>query len=148
MFISIKLATVKALNNAKRKAAVVVGAICKERMRVNVIKFIVLVCFVFPIPTMAEKKAIETATYTLWSDSKNCYEEGAYLIAIESGSDSYKVAACAPGGCRVAVKEFGKRSHSGDFRNDPKFTWASEVEFEAEINGGHRKFYLCHEKKM
>jgi hypothetical protein len=114
---------------------------------VNVIKLIVIFSFVFPISAMAEIKVIETATYTLWSDSKNCYEEGAYLLAIESVSNSYKVAACASGGCRVAVKEFGKKSHSGDFRKDPKFTWVSDVEFEATINGDHRSFYLCHTKK-
>lgn len=113
----------------------------------NIIKFICLALLAFSVPVMAVQKGKEAAEYTLWSDSKNCYAEGAYLISIMSRGDFYKVAACAPQGCRVAVKEFGKRSHSGDFRKDSKFTWKSEKEFEATVNGVYRSFYLCHTKE-
>jgi len=81
--------------------------------------------------------------YTLWSDDKNCTNEDALLIAIESHGDSYKVAACAVYGCRIAVREFGKKSHLGNFREDPKFHWFSRDEFEAEINGQKKRLYLC-----
>ena len=65
------------------------------------------------------------------------------MIAIESYGDTYKVAACAKYGCRIAVPEFGKKTHQGNFKQDPKFIWFSDTAFETKINGKNTRFYQC-----
>ena len=109
----------------------------------NTTKIILFIFLGLPLQVMGEEVREEKRIYTLWSDNKNCYEEGASLIAIEAYRNTYKVAACASQGCRIAVKEFGKNTHSGNFRDDPKFKWLSETEFEATISGSYKHFYHC-----
>ena len=89
----------------------------------------------------------EERVSTLWSDKKNCFADDAFLISIETFKDTYKVAACAPLGCRIAVEEFGKKAHPGDYRNDPKFNWFSDTEFETQINGSKKHFFHCLTKR-
>jgi hypothetical protein len=80
---------------------------------------------------------------TLWSDKKDCFGKDAFIIAIETFDGAYKVAACAKYGCKIGVREFGKKAHSGNIKQDPKFNWISDVEFETKINGKTKRFYQC-----
>ena len=80
---------------------------------------------------------------TLWSDKEKCMAEGAFMIAIEEYGDTYKVAACAKYGCRIAVPEFGKKTYHVNYRHDPKFIWLSDTVFETIINKNNTRFYKC-----
>ena len=91
------------------------------------------------------KKANSTKKriHTLWSDKSECTEKDALYIAIETYEGTFKVAACAKHGCKIAVREFGKRAHPGDIKQNPKFNWISETELETKINGKLKRLYLC-----
>ena len=88
----------------------------------------------------------EIVEHTLWSDDQSCFKDGAVLLGIESQEEFYKIALCSIAGCRIAIKEFGKKSHPGNFKEDSRFEWISENAFEAIINGKKGRFYLCHTK--
>lgn len=79
----------------------------------------------------------------LWSTKEKCFDEEAFMISIETDGNAYKVAACAKYGCRIAINEFGKNVHKGDYKDDPKFVWHSDKEFETKINGNNMRFYHC-----
>jgi len=85
-----------------------------------------------------------TRVTTLWSDSKECYKEGASLISISTfGTSFYRVMACAKYGCKISIKEFGKKAIPGDVKKDQRFSWVSDNEFETTIYGEKKKFYHC-----
>lgn len=109
--------------------------------------FIIILTFFISVNSFAEsknnEKVVGDRVLTLWSDMKECYKDGAYIISIESKGDSYKVAACSAYGCRASVPEFGKKSHPFSYRNDSKFIWISDTIFETKINGAYKRFYQC-----
>lgn len=89
------------------------------------------------------EKTVKGRIYTLWSDIKDCEQEGAFIISIESKGDTYKVAACSKYGCRAAIAEFGKYEHTINYKSDPLFNWISDRVFETKINGIKKRFYEC-----
>lgn len=83
------------------------------------------------------------AINSLWSDRKNCKEEGAYIISISAFEKSYKIASCAMYGCRIAIPGFGKKEQPYNYKTDPRFIWISETEFDLKINDKNVHFYSC-----
>jgi hypothetical protein len=83
------------------------------------------------------------AIRSLWSDKKNCKEEGAYIISIAAFKSSYKIASCAMYGCRIAVPGFGKKEQPYSYKSDPRFNWISETEFDLKIKDKSVHFYSC-----
>ncbi|TDR20711.1 hypothetical protein [Marinicella litoralis] len=109
---------------------------------------LILMGFAWAKPTSAAESNQSTMSHpqsvsTLWSDKKDCMEAGALIIAIENYAGTFKVAACVKYGCRIAVPEFGKTSHQLNYRDDPRFKWQSDAEFEAVIYGKNTRFYAC-----
>lgn len=104
-----------------------------------------IICFLMSLLATSYAQQ-EKSVSTLWSDKKDCFSEGAFIIAIETYQNTYKVAACAPHGCRIAIREFGKKAHVGDYKNNPSFHWLSATEFETQINGSKKRFYHCSTK--
>lgn len=117
----------------------------------NIINLITYLIFCISIlaysPTHAESpNAADTSKKritTLWSDKEECMAESAFMIAIEEYGDTYKVAACAKYGCRIAVPEFGKKTYQVNYRHDPKFIWLSDTVFETIVNKNNTRFYKC-----
>lgn len=105
-----------------------------------------IICFLFSLGSVSAAEQ-EKRISTLWSDKADCSVDGARFIAIGTFRNTYKVAACVPMGCRIAVKEFGKKPHAGSYRDDPKFNWLSETEFETQINGRIMHFFQCDTKQ-
>ena len=89
------------------------------------------------------EKIVNGRVYTLWADKKNCQQDGALILSIETKDDNYKVAACSKYGCRIAIEEFGKHDHTINYKTDPLFNWISERVFETKINGNKKRFFQC-----
>jgi len=83
---------------------------------------------------------------SLWSDKKNCKDEGASIISIISFNNSYKILACVKYGCRIAVPGFGKREQPYNYKLDPRLNWINDTEFELKIKNKMIHFYSCNLK--
>ena len=105
--------------------------------------FIVTSSQALSLPNTNDKDSQEKRVSTMWSDKKDCSDKDAFLMMIQSYKNTYKVAGCSVYGCRISVREFGKKTYTGEFKDDSRFTWLSDKKFEAVINGNKNIFYHC-----
>jgi len=116
-------------------------------MTINVISSVIIISFIAISVAHADTQNTQNdkpkRITTLWSDKQECITEDAFMIAIEEYGNTYKVAACAPAGCRISVPEFGKRTHHLNYRHDPKFIWITDTVFEVTIYDKNTRFYKC-----